>query len=170
MVRVFVSMIDVEQLRNGNEDTLTRLMEKYHRPLIYFSFQYVKILEVAEDIVSETFINFWELRDNFQNESKIKSFLYISTKNTCLNHLKSHQSKRRLPLEEIHESQLISDVDINSRIIKSELLEVIYTAIKKLPEKQQNVLKLTFDKDMSTEQICSELGISPVTLPKSRTV
>lgn len=150
----------INNLRNGKEEGLKAAYRLYKRPLLYFSLQFVD-RETAEEIVADTFIKVWDLKEQFNDTNRLKAFLYISTKNACLNHLRRPESKRTTETLEGWENALYEDAEIYTKIIKTELLQLIYDEVARLPDKQREVFEMTFLQDMTVEEISKKLKISP---------
>lgn len=150
----------INNLRNGKEEGLKATYRLYKRPLLYFSLQFVD-RETAEEIVADTFIKVWTLKEKFDNIDRLKAFLYISTKNACLNYLRSPHTKRTVEPLEDWENIVQEDAEIYTKIIKTELLQQIYHEVAKLPHKQGEVFKMTYLEDMTVEEISEKLKISP---------
>ncbi len=147
------------RLREGNESVMNDLFTRYHRSLLYFAKSILQSQEVAEEIVSDSFVKLWKARASFQTMDNVKAFLYIATKNASLNHLKAASS--RIHFEYEYSNLLVnSDPDSYAKIIRAELLQVIYDEVAKLPEKPREVFKLTFFEDLTTEEICDRLGMT----------
>jgi len=150
--------------------SLDDLFQQLYDPLLYFANTFVNDLETSEELVSDAFIAYWTKKEDFNNYNQIKSFLYVCTKNACLNHLrKQKQSPIPHSLEEV-EHMLQDDRDLLAEIIKTELLELIQYKMKQLPEKQREVFRLSFYESLSHEEISEKLDISidAVYLHKSR--
>lgn len=56
---------------------------------VSFAYSYLRDRAVAEDIVMESFITYWENRSNLHNEENIPAYVLRIVKNKCLNHLRS---------------------------------------------------------------------------------
>ena len=134
----------IEQFRRGEEAGLKQIFQHYNRRLRYFALQYVDRPEIAEEIVSDTFIKIWERRNCFENENKLRSFLYTSVKNDCLNHLRYAETKRDTESIDEWEHLPCQDSDVLKKIVKAELLAIIYEELVRLPNKQREVFLLTF--------------------------
>lgn len=150
----------IHQLRAGREQALTGLFRRYNRPLLYFALTFLPSRETAEEVVSDAFVKVWENRTRFESVDKIKAFLYIATKNACINHGKSAYARRQTVALETCESQLQQDADIFLKLVRTELLHAIFTEVDKLPEKQKAVFRMSFLEDLSTEEISEKLAIS----------
>src|SRR5690606_10844326 len=150
----------IEDLKNGNEEGLKAAYYLYKRSLLYFSLQFV-YRETAEEIVADIFIKTEELRDQFDSKERLKSFLCISTKNACLNHLRKPYSKQIYETWEAQVDALSEDPEIYTAIIRAELLEQIYNEVATLPSKQSEVFRMTYVEDLTVEEISEKLRISP---------
>lgn len=150
----------INSLKLGREEGLTAIYREYKHALLYFSLQFVD-RETAEEIVSDSFIKVWKLREHFHSEEKLKAFLYISTKNACLNHLRKPQSKWQLEDMNAWNESLFEEPEIYSKILQTELLKQIYAEVSKLPEKQRDVFRMTYLEDMTVDEISKRMNISP---------
>jgi len=150
----------IDNLRKGKEEGLTAIYRLYKRSLLYFSSQFVD-RETAEEIVSDTFVKVWRLRADFDSMQKLKAFLYISTKNACLNHLRRPQAKWNIEEIERWKEDLFEDAEVFVKIVQTELLEQIYKEVGRLSVKQREVFNMTYLEDMTVEEIGKKLKISP---------
>jgi RNA polymerase sigma-70 factor (family 1) len=150
----------IQFLHHDNQDGLKSLYKLYYRPLHYFVKQYVKDHQTSEDIVAETFIKIWENRLKFSSLDSIRSYMYISSKNASINHLRKISTKsENIDINDL-ENQLFEDSDFLNKLIRTELLKSIFDEVEKLPTKQREILKLTYIEDKSIEEICTLLNMS----------
>ena len=150
----------IDQLYHNNQNGLKELYKIYYKPLLYFVMQFVNDRPTAEDIVAETFIKVWEYRHKFTVLESLRSFLYVTSKNLTFNHLKRASSKNiKIDINTI-ENEIFSDSDILEKIVKTELIKSIFDEVQKLPEKQQQIIRLTFIEEKSIEEICTLLQMS----------
>lgn len=150
----------INNLKLGREEGLTAIYKQYKRALLHFSLQFVD-RETAEEIVSDTFIKVWSLREDFHSNEKLKAFLYISTKNACLNHLRRPQTKWILEDVNSWDDILFEEPEVYRKILQTELIKQIYEELSNLPEKQREVFRMTYLEDKTVEEISQTLNISP---------
>ena len=91
----------IKHIRKGDRKAFREVFDHFFNPLAAFGYKYTEDQDVAEDMVQETFISFWEKRRDFDHIAAVKSFLYTSVRNKCLNHLKHEQVKKK------HEASLV---------------------------------------------------------------
>lgn len=152
------------------EEGLVGIYRLYSKQLLFFAQKYVKNYQVAEEIVADVFVAVWERRKSFSNLNRIRAFLYIATKNRCLNHLRGTDFSEKTDELYHYEELLYEDADAFTEIVRTELLKAIFEEVQKLPEKQREVFNKTFLEDKTAEDIAQELNMtsSAVYANKSR--
>lgn len=148
-------------LNSGNEVGLTGIYRLYYKPLLYFVQSYVNSFQLSEEIVSDVFVKLWERRENFSSLDRVKAFLYISAKNTCLNNLRKNRLVTSIEEIEDYDQILAEDSDAFVKIVRGELLNSIIEEVQRLPAKQREIFTMTFWEDMSIEQISQQLEMNP---------
>lgn len=153
----------ISDLQRGKETALCFFMDQYASALQFFAFKLIKDKEASAEIVSDAFVKLWERRRNFDATDCVKSFLYLVTRNTCLDYLKHSRNKY------MHDDALLSDLvsadgDILQKIIYTELIELIVLEVKKLPKQQAQVFELSVMEGRNTQEICEELQTSASTV------
>ncbi len=77
-------------LQKGEEKAFEYLFDKYYEGLLNYAGRIVREIELAHDLVQETFCKLYEDHANLNIHLSIKSYLYKSVYNSCLNEIK-HQ-------------------------------------------------------------------------------
>ena len=142
--------------KEGSVEAFHNIFRKYYRPLYFFVKQLLNDPHEAEDIVSESFLKLWKMRANFETEQNIKAFLYITCRNAslnCLNYRKRITSHHKEILYSLSEEENLSHQGSYADILQ--LLEI---AIEKLPEKQQEVMKMILFEGLTDEEIGERLN------------
>ena len=85
-------------LKRKDKLAFKELYYSYNKLLYYVALSLVKDINIANDIVSDTFLNFMEHIDKLE-DINIKSYLTTSCKNLCLNYL--NKNKRNINIEDI---------------------------------------------------------------------
>lgn len=137
-------------------------------------------VELAEDLVQETFLAGLKSLANFKAESSERTWLYSILKNKIADHYKKASTRY-----EINNSKFIIDdnsfldnffdedgvwnenaapiswgIDYNNAIENKELAQVLGGCIKKLPPNQKQLVLLKIVEEEETEKICKELSIT----------
>jgi RNA polymerase sigma-70 factor (family 1) len=150
----------IHEFKKGDPQAFTAFFQFHYRPLCYFATQLTGSSAEAEDIVKDTFVKLWYKHADFENPQNIKAFLYITTRNACLNFLRHQQVKESSRKELIYLEASRGDELVLNQLIRTELLQEIYAEIEKLPEKRREVFKMAYLDGLKNDEIADHLGIS----------
>ncbi|SDK65653.1 RNA polymerase sigma-70 factor, ECF subfamily [Pedobacter sp. ok626] len=159
----------IDAFKRGDDQALSYFFNLHHKSLRYFASRLIQDEEEAEDIVSACFVKLWN-GDHSQVTSlqNIKAFLYISCRNACLDYLK--KIKTKTAAQELYYKQSEqSEESVLSKIIESEVVEMLAGEIELLPDKCREVFKLIYFEHKKPDEIAAELGISPKTVSAHKT-
>ena len=82
-------------VKNNDEEYLNVIFKLYYSSLCSYATTFVKVPDLAEEIVQETFIKFWEKRAVINAEISVKAYIFRSVHNNCINYLKNSEVMRR---------------------------------------------------------------------------
>jgi RNA polymerase sigma-70 factor (ECF subfamily) len=152
--------IKIEKFSNQDFENL---FKDFFTPLCYFARKYVSDIDSAKEIVHDVFINLWEKRDSIDPEKSIKSYLYTSVNNRCLNHIRDNKKfdKENTEIELINEEH--NSVSTDS-MEEDELKAKINKSINNLPEKCRKVFVLSRYEELKYHEIAERLEISVKTV------
>ncbi len=164
--------VDIDQLKAGDRKTFDGVYRYYSRSLQHFAFSYVKDHGLAEEVVSDIMLKLWDNRMQIRTQSQIKAFLYITTKNACIDRVRS---RRGLSMEDLSAaaSNLMGEPpEVYNRILYTELLKQIEEAVNQLPLSQQRVFRMSFLEGKTTEEIAKDTGmtVSSIFSQKSKAI
>lgn len=146
-------------LRAGKETSLSFFMDQYAHSLRFFALKMIKDRLIAEEIISDAYVKLWDRKENFHCEETVKSFLYLVTKNACLDFIKSGRNKVQHEEEWLYDLEN-PDKDILTKMIYFELIELIVQEIEKLPKQQAQIFKMSYFDGKDTGEISEALGTS----------
>ncbi len=160
----------IKLLKSGNQKVFESIFQKYNGILFVYAKEYVVDTEVANEMVQETFLKLWEVKDTLSDNTTIQSYLYRITRNNCLNylkHLKVHEKYKKLTIArrmEISLNYSALSADSADKIISEELEEKIDFAIKSLPPKCKLIFKMSRQEEKKYKEIAEELNLSVKTI------
>ncbi|MCX2681969.1 RNA polymerase sigma-70 factor [Galbibacter sp. EGI 63066] len=146
-----------------------KLFVELYKPLCLFADKYVENLEESKDIVQEVFLKIWKDEIEFKSRDSIKSFLYTSVKNKCLNHLKSKRYVTTNHMANHEIEKLVKESFFLREIVIVETSTIIEKAINTLPNKCKKIIRLSI-KNLTNSQIAEELGISVNTVKTQKRI
>ena len=150
----------VSDLKKGSTRALHAVHDLYYPALRSFAMSLVGDVLAGEDIVAEVFVTLWKKHQDFKTIQNIKAFLYISTRNACINHLKKLQRDTVMKtalteyLSTEHESFALNEM------IRAEVLQQIYEAIEALPSQCGKVFKMCYVEGLSNSEVAERFAIS----------
>ena len=158
--------------RQGEEPAFRIVFERYYRPVCYFAAKLLKDESFAEDIVSDSFRKAWDGRAGFKTQRHLENFLYIVTRNACLNKLRGDRFVSRTDEEwaQLAENDTQAETPTDIERVQSRLISIIYENLDKI--QGGDVLRMSFIEGRSTKEIAGELGMTEnnVYIIKSRSL
>jgi RNA polymerase sigma-70 factor (ECF subfamily) len=140
----------------------------YFSKMKHFAKVYVLSEEEAENIVQDIFAELWEKRNIRLEYVNLVAYLFISTKNRCLNYLR-HQTMRQESEDKIQkEYKLALQAGINSlEVLNLDFLsdpnnvkEKLKEALDSLPERCRQIFIMSKIENKKQKEIAEELQIS----------
>lgn len=153
----------IDGIIKGENKAYSELYDLYYSKLCSFSYQIVKDLEAAEEIVQSLIYSIWENRKNFAIKSDLKTYLYTSVQYNSIRFNKKKAKHNRLFT---HEEATEFDIGetTNHEIEVHELRHAINSAVKKLPTQTQQIFRLSRDEKLTYKEIACKTSISPKTV------
>jgi len=152
-----------ERLSAGDPHALGELMKVYFPLLCKYAEQFTGDSALAEDVVQESFIRFWQHTRTFNNLMQVKAFLFTVTRNRALNMIRSRKREqdKRTGAAQLQPSAVGA---MDEEIVSLEYLAEINLFVQQLPERMRQVFLLSFEEGLSIEEIASRLNISGKTV------
>ena len=155
-----------------NDDYAFRVFyDLYYRSVFRFTYYFLRNKEACGEVVSNVFVAVWKSRVSLRRISNIDAYLYVVARNESNRYLRECQAQRRcLSLEDIP----ISVLDLNSpphdgeapdsRLLESEVEELVRRLINDLPERCRTVFLLNRQEGLSSREIAEALSLSESTV------
>lgn len=153
-------------------------IDSYADYLFNYTIGRVNDVEIAKDLVQETFLAGLKSAKNYKGDAAERTWLIAILKRKIIDHYRKTNSKKgraevRMDYSAHTDAQgdwleekvadPFSSFD-NDAIENQELGQAIHSCIAKLPKKQALVFTMKTLQDMDTETICNELDINPSNL------
>ena len=149
-----------------NTISFSDIYTNYYKRSFLFVKSYVRDDMVAEDIVSEALIRFWETTKKETVEHPMSLLLAI-LKNGALNYLK-HQTVKDSATESIS-SKMIRDLNYRittlqacdpEEIYSSEITGIVEKTLQSLPEQTRRIFEMSRYESIPVKEIAQELSLS----------
>lgn len=163
MVQMIDDKLAVSKLKGGDVASFDGLFRKYHKKVYYFANSYLKSKEEAEDVVQEVFMNLWRYRHQINEHYTFSKYLFKITYNaTCKKFRKQASEKKHLT--EAFQNTTIEDHSTKLEVEYNDLVENQNLLISNLPAKHKEVLLLSMEEQLTSEEISKRLNISKKTV------
>lgn len=139
--------------------TFKEVFIPYHEKLYRIAFRITEDIDIAQDLVQETYIKLWNNREKWATLKSTEAYAVVILKNTCMDHLKKEKRCYKVALN--NESEKVIDVDA---LEQKEDEYYIKSIVNSLPKQQQIAFWMKHWDGYSNEEIENALGVSAVNL------
>lgn len=147
-------------------DFFEQLYTKYHGRLVLYTNKYVHDIEVAKDIVQETFTAFWKQTEGQEFIGNAKAYLFQAARNKALNVIRDsrklfHEADSPAAILDEAERVILSNEDNPFvSLLELELEEQFEQVMNRLPHGCVEVFKMSRNDGLKNKEIAEKMGIS----------
>jgi RNA polymerase sigma-70 factor (ECF subfamily) len=156
------------EFKKGDASAFTTFFQMHYQPLCRFASQVTGSLPDAEDIVKDVYVKLWQKHMDFDTPQNIKAFLFISTRNACLNFLRHLQVKEASRKELLYLESWKSQEVVVNLMVKEELMQQIFAEIENLPKRRRTVFKMAYLEGMKNNEIATHMDIAYQTVKEHK--
>ncbi len=155
----------VTQYASGNEWALAQLIERHKSRIYSFIFSKVKDRDLSDDIFQETFIKVINTirKQNYNEEGKFLPWVMRISHNLIIDHFRK-QSKVKFQRDQeeysVFSKMIDSQLNIENSMIAGQIEDDLHTLILKLPQDQQEIIRLRLYDDLTFKEIAELNQIS----------
>lgn len=153
---------DWNDIKLNGDKAFEQLFKGNYRSLCNFAFSFLKDRDDAEDVVQQMFFTLFKKKQELEIHTTLKSYLFSSVKNACLNHLRHVQVRTEHLAEQMYFPQIVNST--SNQVIGNELEKKIEHALDQLPDQCGLVFKMSRFGNMKYKEIADELNISVKTV------
>ncbi len=164
----------VQRVQQGDKSAYDLLVIKYQHKIVQLVNRFVKDPSEAQDVAQEAFIKAYRALGNFRGDSAFYTWLYRIAINTAKNYLVSRSRRYSdyeidvQDAEQIENAPQLKGMDTPDNVLMNEqIVEVIKSAIEKLPDEMRTAIMLREFEGMSYEEIALAMDC-PVGTVRSR--
>ncbi len=160
------------RIKEGDIEAFELFFRKYYPRLRLFTIRLVGDEACAEDFVQDTFSLLWENRGTINESGNLKSWIFLSLRNHCLNYLKKQKVQQRYleyatyenSSQELFLTNFLEEDEITK--LKSALLQEVHQIIETLPPQCKKVFELSRFQKLKNKEIAELLNINIKTVEK----
>ena len=140
----------LKQAQSGDSQAFGRIYDEFADKLYRFIFFRVGHREIAEDVLSDTFVKSWQKIHQINSPKSLSAWLYQIARNNIIDYYRL--KKESVALEEIADTleDAVNPIEIiNATMQQKKILDVL----NQLPTEQRQVIQYRFFEDLSNEEI-----------------
>ncbi len=160
----------VSKIRSGDERVFEYIKNEWTWRLRVFARSYVRLDDVSEDLIQDTFIKFWETRGSFENENLLAPYLFTILRNKCLDYLKHKTVEQKYNATAtdnynywLANMYALEDSSINI-ITENQIRKAFFDAVAKMPQPRRDIFIMSRFRDMKNTEIADEMSVSVKTV------
>lgn len=156
----------VKRIKKGDDVAFKVLYNKYFPRLYYFIYEFIRMDDITENIVHDTFATFWEKRHTLKEDLNVSSYLYSIARNNCLYRLRDQRYKQKIftsgliTPNELNQNLKALDAIDTSVLIFNEIEQIIEETLEGLPPQCKKVFLLSRFEGMKNREIAEKLSIT----------
>lgn len=151
----------LEEFRQNPEHAFRTLFDTYYMPLCMYAVQITDSFSMAEDIVQDFLLFFWEKQAYKSISSNLRNYLFLSIRNNACRELKKHDL---LSLEELTGTEIDLDILFYDEECLMKEKERMLQEVQKLPPQEMAAIRNVILEDKKYKEAAMEMGISVNTL------
>lgn len=163
------SLIYAELLKDisrGDENAYAELYDFFSKQTLDYIYSKVHDEAVSKDIMQDVFMSIWKNRKYLADITNFEAYLFSACRYRILTYLRRSSlfTNYESPLE--HEMENFSDDNVEERIHYRYLLDIVDYEVENLPEKCQQVFKMSRFDYLSNKDIAQNMEIAESTVEK----
>ncbi|EYE89211.1 DNA-directed RNA polymerase subunit sigma [Fervidicella metallireducens AeB] len=155
----------IERCKNKDLLAFEKLFSIYENKIYNLSYYTLKNKEDARDVTQDVCLKIYKSIEKFQGNSKISTWIYRITYNTCIDYLK--KKKAEISFEEASKFEIDNEYRVESIVEKNEIKNIIKKCILRLSNDHRTIIILRDINGLSYQEISEILGLEIGTV-KSR--
>jgi RNA polymerase sigma-70 factor, ECF subfamily len=152
----------LDRLRQGDEAAFDAIFRTWYAPLVRLAHGLLSSRAVAEEIVQDVMLELWRRREALAPDSSVQAYLYQSTRNRALNHLRHEKVERRSEPQVTGPSA--AGAPAPAQLVADEIAVALREAVAALPDRTREVFELSRMHGLRYSEIALTLGISVKTV------
>lgn len=144
-----------------------QLYANYRQKYIRFATSYVHEDTVAEDLVMESLMYYWERRSTLEHIDNISMYILTVLKHKCLNHLQRQRTWDNLSENMLTDTQWDIQMRISSleacnpeQLFSDEVQQLLDEALQSMPEKSRQIFIMSRYEEKTYKEIAVAMNLS----------
>ncbi len=160
---IFLQKTTVQKIKQGNIQAFEGVFRELYSPLAGYANKIINDNDKAEEIVQEVFYTIWKNRERLIITTSLKSYLYKSVQNSCLQIIQHESVKdkyKQFVINRDTDKQPSPDAELELK----EINKAINRTLASLPERCRQIFKMNRFEGLKYREIADKLSISQKTV------
>lgn len=148
----------IARIAAGDQRALEQFYRAHHGAVYLFALRLVKNAADAAELVNEAMLEVWRSASRFRGESRVRTWLLGIVNFRAIDLMR----RRKTRAEDLASAEDIADegaCDIHEALAGAENAEHVRTCVERLPDKQRQVVHLTFFEQLAYPEIAQVLAV-----------
>ncbi len=148
----------IKKIKNNDKSAFKEFFLLFQPRIFKFLYRYTGIKDIAEDLTQETFIKFWEVKENLEMDSYPVAYLFRIARNLANNYATRHIVVQPL----FNNDELLVNIckDPDKELDQLFLMDDFQRAINMLPERCRAIFILSRYEGYEYSEIADTFQIS----------
>lgn len=150
-----------------NSDQFGKFFSEYKSHFTHIAFSYVRDMDVAKDIVTDSFVYLWERREELTSETNLKGYIYCCIRNRCNSHLRGKLTHIKATDELSKQTQWHLQASLNSldndeitkKLFQKEVIAIFQEELAKMPTRTREVFQASRNEELTYQEIAAKYNI-----------
>ena len=156
--KLFDDAILLKLLKAGDGAALEEIYMRYSELVFTAAMKKLRSKAIAEEIVQNIFISLWVKRETVQIQ-QLPAYLQSAVRYQVIDYIRSKIIRERY-LQNVKEQATVQENLSESRLLLHELSIAIDNTIKKLPQKTQEIFRLSRYEKRTVKEIAQYMNLS----------
>ena len=150
----------IRKVKQGDNSAFAALYDRYWQKVYNFAKLYITSSYDIAEIVQDVFVKLWEARHMLAEDKSLEGFLFIVTRNIIFNATRKHYNETMFKMTVVRAMEEENSCDIESELFAADLKQYIDKLIAVLPTRQQEIFRMSREKNMSYKEIAEHCEIT----------
>jgi RNA polymerase sigma-70 factor (ECF subfamily) len=156
-------LVDVRLLnsiKQGDEQSFGVLYARYYSSVFGFMFKIMHSRENAEDVVHDTFVKLWNMREKIDPDRNIKALIFVMARRAAIDVFRKSSRSSVTYTEQTNENTPATDSSPEKILEDIETKLLLDIAIESMPQKQREIFSLHYHENLSPAEIAQKTGLT----------
>ncbi len=151
-------------LKQGDISAFKQIYERYWLAFYKYAYNIVREKEISEEIVQEVFFSLWEKRNTLQITHAVEAYLFKAVRFQTLNFIRSKKIRTNYATSYALFENTTVDNSNEENMQIYDLKKHVEIEVSKLPDKCQQVFRMSRNEHLAIKTISDVLNISHKTV------